>query len=432
MSGAHLGYKKVYSRLSIRYYWKNMLKDIMGVVQACVSCQRIRVPHHTQIPGNLMTWLTEQPGDLAVIDFQGPFETTARGNKHTCTISDYHTKIKFTRAIPTDDAQHTVGVLAEYISIYGAPKCILSDRGKTFESTLVRGLYLAFGIRGIRTSAYHPQTNGMVERYHRDQPGMLFQYCHEHPADWDIYIVYLTYAYNGMLHPTIGMSPFVAMFGRDAPPPYETVFALAEGTTQPPQEEELRARLTTIWAMAREATALAHQQEEYVYNQGHPGVEYEVGDLVMVHVTARKSRARIAKMSFHYIGPYRITTKVNRLLYKVAPAAQPEAARRQQREFGDEQINIARLKSFHDVPPHIQQAARDLEEIDVPAEDILEYAAAQRAQQFGNPPAIETAPVPQLPQTHEEFEEEELRRLDQLRLDQQQLLSQQEEMLRDV
>ena len=210
-----------------------------------------------------------------------------------------------------------------------------------------------------------------------------------------------------MFHPAIGMSPFFAMFGRDAPAPFEIVFGLGEGTTYPPMEDDIRARMNTIWSLVKEATKKAHEEEEYIYNQRHPNVQYEVGDLVMIHVTARKSRARMAKMSFHYIGPYQIVEKKNRLLYKVQPAATLEAVRRQQRDFGLEYINIGRLKKFNDVPAHLKAVARNLEELDIPAEELFDYEQLAREQA----PVIVQQPV--APEPRQPTEQE---MIDQLRI----------------
>ena len=229
-----------------------------------------------------------------------------------------------------------------------------------------------------------------------------------------------------MLHPTIGMSPFFAMFGRDAPAPFKVVFALGEGTIAPPEQNEIHARLTTIWALVKAATAEAHRVEEYVYNQRHPGLEYEVGDLVMIHVNASYSRVRAAKMSFHYIGPYRIAETRNRLLYQVVAAALPEAIRQQQRNFGDEMINVGRLKKYHAVPARLQNAARNLEEVDIPAEEVFDNDLALRDQQEPVVPPVQPALQPIVP------EEEEIRRQEQLMEERRQLLTQQEELLRDM
>ena len=159
----------------------------------------------------------------------------------------------------------------------------------------------------------------------------------------------------------------------------------------------------------------------------------------MIHVTARRSRARKAKMSFHYTGPYRITEKKNRLLYKVTPAALPEATRRQQRDFGQEYINIGRLKKYYEVPPYLQRATQNLEEVDIPAEQLHDYIAVQQPiappanapepgtteQQMMEQLRVQEDPVPQ-----QEEEDSRIAQLAQLRAEQERLLSLQEELLR--
>ena len=73
------------------------------------------------------------------------------------------------------------------------------------------------GITNLYTSAYHPQTNGQVERYNQTIASMLHNYVNEHQDDWDVYVGPLTYAYNSHIHRTTRTTPFELVLNR--PPP---------------------------------------------------------------------------------------------------------------------------------------------------------------------------------------------------------------------
>ncbi|KZS01708.1 Uncharacterized protein APZ42_001546, partial [Daphnia magna] len=79
---------------------------------------------------------------------------------------------------------------------YGSPEVILTDQGTNFLSSLIQVVCKLFKVKQIRTTAYHPQTDGLVERFNRTLCDMLACYVSDRPANWDKYLPLVTFAYN--------------------------------------------------------------------------------------------------------------------------------------------------------------------------------------------------------------------------------------------
>ena len=104
-------------------------------------------------------------------------------------------------------------LVEEVICRHGAPERLLSDRSSNFLSELVAEVCRLMQIKKINTSRYHPQTDGLVERFHRTLISMLSRYVEKHARDWDHYLPYMLYAYRVTAQESTRESP---LYGRDA------------------------------------------------------------------------------------------------------------------------------------------------------------------------------------------------------------------------
>jgi transposase InsO family protein len=137
-----------------------------------------------------------------------------QGNSYLLVMQDYFTKWPI--AIPMKDqtAESTVKGLVETFSVYGIPTYLHSDQGANFESSLLKETCKAFGVHKSRTTPYHPQGDGLVERTNRSLLQMLRTYC-EQSSDWEKWLYLLLYAYRTASHTSTKCSPYVLMFGRE-------------------------------------------------------------------------------------------------------------------------------------------------------------------------------------------------------------------------
>ena len=103
----------------------------------------------------------------------------------------------------------------EYCTKHGVPRTLLSDRGAQFMAALSKAVYVHMGIRKLYTTAYHPQCNGMVERFMQTLAQMLSMVVNDRHSDWHLWLIHVSFAYNRTPHSTTGVSPFLLATGRE-------------------------------------------------------------------------------------------------------------------------------------------------------------------------------------------------------------------------
>ncbi len=148
-----------------------------------------------------------EPLERIALDIVGPLPKTRRGNEYVLIISDYATR--YPEAIPIKHftALSVAEELIEVFARFGIPKEILTDQGTNFTSQLLKELYHLVGIHQIRTTPYHPQTDGLVERFNRTFKDMLKRVLVESTRDWDQLVPYVLFAYREVPQASTGFSP---------------------------------------------------------------------------------------------------------------------------------------------------------------------------------------------------------------------------------
>ena len=199
-------------------------------------------------------------------------------------------------------------LVEEVICRHGAPERLLSDRGTNFLSDVIAEVCRLLNIKKVNMSGYHPQTDGLVERFHKTLIQMLSLYVEKHGRDWDHYLPYLLYAYRVSAQESVRESPFFLLYGRDARQPVEE--ALACPTTVytldvDDYKSELVRGLSDAWDAAKQSIKLAQEHQKANYNRHAKDRKYRVGDRVMVHMP-HKSTGKAAKLARPFFGSYRI------------------------------------------------------------------------------------------------------------------------------
>ena len=165
----------------------------------------------------MVLMMATAPLQLVHLDFTS-FETTMNLNKspkveHILVIVDHFTR--YTRAYVTKDQKALTAAKTLYegfISIFGAPKRILTDQGKAFTSEVVEQLCSQFRISQSITTAYHPEGNGQVEQSHQTLGRMIGKLEDEYKGQWPRHLSKLTHAYNSTRSAMTGYSPHFLMF----------------------------------------------------------------------------------------------------------------------------------------------------------------------------------------------------------------------------
>ena len=119
-------------------------------------------------------------------------------------------------------------LVKEVVCRFGVPQQIHSHQGRNFESALFAEICQLLGIKKTRTTPYHPQSDGMVERFNRTLETQLSKFADENQEDWDLHIPFLLMAYRSANHETTGYSPTMMMLGREPKPPIDLMFGRHE------------------------------------------------------------------------------------------------------------------------------------------------------------------------------------------------------------
>ena len=188
----HLGKRKTTDRILQRFYWPTIYRDVAEFCRSCHSCQldsSRRVSRAPLIPLPIIA----EPFRRIAMDIVGPLPKSRSGKRYILVICDYATRYPEAVALRSTDAEHVATELIHLFSRVGIPAEILTDQGTNFMSQLLGELYK---IKPIRTSPYHPQTDGLVERFNQTLKAMLRKTATSEGKDWDTLIPYVLFAYR--------------------------------------------------------------------------------------------------------------------------------------------------------------------------------------------------------------------------------------------
>lgn len=211
-TAGHHGVEKTYGRMKTEVYWPFMYRDVLKYCKQCSVCQQEKL--HTVKP-SLKNIPNRKPWSTVAVDIL-EVPVSKHGNKYLVVYQDYFSKWPEVYCTKNQTAETIQETLYDYISRYGPPERIHSDLGPNFESKLVRDTLAFYGIQKSHTTAYHPQGNGMVERFNRSLLRLLRTFVEEE-NDWERFLAPLLYAYRTSKHATTGFSPYEVLFVREPP-----------------------------------------------------------------------------------------------------------------------------------------------------------------------------------------------------------------------
>ena len=308
----HFGPLKTYQRIHERYFWPDMRKQIYDFVQTCDTCQRRGRP--TKRPEPLHPLPVGQPFDRVGIDLLGPLPKTNSGNRFVIVATDYLTKWPEACPVPDASAIPVAQFLYEHIiTRHGAPKELLSDRGTSFVNQVIAHLSDQWNFRQTLASAYHPQTNGLVERYNKTLAETIAKSSFRKPFEWDELIPSALFAYRTTRHATTKQTPFYLMYGREATYPIETALSPTTSLQTTDDISDMLVQQTfEVFGPLEEARQLARtnirrdqDKQQQRYNQKVKPRSYHVGSLVLQFRSARDA-THSGKLEPKWDGPFRV------------------------------------------------------------------------------------------------------------------------------
>ena len=150
------------------FFWPKLHKDASQFCKTCHTCQIVG-KHNQTIPVAPLIPIPAcgQPFDKVIIDCVRPLPTTRSGHVYLLTIMDVVTR--YPEAIPLRKitASKVSEALVKFLTKMGLPKVVQHDQGSNFTSSLFKKQVSQLGISQVTSSAYHPQSQGVLERFHQ-------------------------------------------------------------------------------------------------------------------------------------------------------------------------------------------------------------------------------------------------------------------------
>uniref|UniRef100_A0A8C5LU94 Gypsy retrotransposon integrase-like protein 1 n=1 Tax=Leptobrachium leishanense TaxID=445787 RepID=A0A8C5LU94_9ANUR len=342
----HLGQKKTRHRLARAFFWPRLSEDTREFCRTCPVCQKAgKAGDHPKVPLRPMP-IIQEPFSRVAVDLIGPLpRPSATGKKYILTIVDYATRYPEAVALANIQADTVADALLRVFTRVGFPREILSDQGTQFTAELTQQLWRLCGVKALHSAPYHPQTNGLCERFNGTLKQLIRAFVHER-KDWEQYLPHLLFAYREVPQESTGYSPFELLYGRQVRGPLDLVRAQWEGR----QEEDgvpvvsyvlkLRERLAELAGLVRENVETAQAQQKTWYDRAACSRSFCVGQRVLVLKPQRQNKLQAA-----WQGPYTVVTRLGDTTYVVASCADT----RIQRTF-----HVNMLKAFHERPETVE------------------------------------------------------------------------------
>ena len=220
----HLRQAKVHSQLSRHYWWPEMRSDIDSWFCACIKCARRSVGHLSR--PRLTPIAVGGPFDQVGVDVL-QLTKTKRGNRYLVVFMDYLKKWPEVYATADQTAPTIVRLLVkELISQHRVPTQVLSDRGPLFLSKRILSVCKVMGVKKVNTSAYYPQSDGLVERFNCTPTDMLAKSISPGIYEWDERLPFVLFSYRVSMQSSTMETPFFILHGRDPLLPTEAILSL--------------------------------------------------------------------------------------------------------------------------------------------------------------------------------------------------------------
>lgn len=202
-------------------------------------------------------------------------------------------------------------------------------------------MYQLLGIKGIRTTPYHPQTEGLVEKFIQTLKQMLHRFVNETGADWNQWLPYLLFAYKEVPQASLGFSPFELLYGRDVRGPLALLEETWKGGQRITSSQSvvfyvlhMREKLESITQLAHKNSIKFDQRQRTWYDKKARARNFQPGAKVLVILPSDNSEL-LAKWQ----GPFEVVRKLGSTTYEIALPGQSRSKR---------VLHINLLKEWHE------------------------------------------------------------------------------------
>ena len=373
----HFGVKKTYARISRHFVWPGLSVNVKELVRGCPGCQRAANNSRAKAPLQPLPVVSE-PFSRVAFDLVGPLPKTTSGYRYLLTFMCLFTK--YPEAIPLKrvDNVSVLEAMMEIFSRHGFPTEILTDQGSVFMSRMTAHMCKTFEVHKIKTSPYHPQTDGALERWHACLKGM-FKRSETDLKKWDLELKYMLFAYRDTPHCTTGFSPFTLLYGRDVRGPLDLlrtswVEDVSESCSVGEWLVNVKSRMCRLAELAGDREVKAKDTMKSQYDKSSSVKSFELGSQVLV----RKPGFH-GKMGDSWDGPYVVVKQLSPVTYSIQVPDQPKKVKTLHsnllREWSEPAAKIHRVMVMDEMEESACDAPSGLKLV---REDFIPTAEEQR------------------------------------------------------
>lgn len=319
VTAGHFGNRKTYNRISQRYYWPGMFKDVKQFVNRCHDCLQIKSSQQKPA-GQMHTAQTHTPWEIVTVDFVGPLPRSSKLNKHLLVIQDKFTK--WVECVPMREAT-AVGlkkaIRERIFSRFGWPKKLISDNGAQFTSKAFTKFLEENFVFHVLTPPYSPQCNS-TERANRTVKTLIKIYLRDNQKKWDDQLPEIQFAINTAVQDSTGFSPAEMNFGRTLRPPNSFFESQTGRFANPPTNTaEQKDKIQEILQIASRNLAKAQSQQAKFYNRKRRQWAPEINEIVYKREfhQSKASEGFAAKLAPSFRGPFRVVSFISPSIVEV-------------------------------------------------------------------------------------------------------------------
>ncbi len=295
-----------------------MKSHVTQFCNTCSTCQLVGKPNQVVHPAPLQPIpAVGEPFEHVLVDCVGPLPRTKAGNQFLLTVMCMSTR--FPEAIPLRKitAPAITRALIKFFTTFGLPKIIQTDQGTNFMSRAFKQSLQSLGVSHSVSSAYHPESQGALERWHQTLKSMLKKYCYDTGKDWDEGVPFVLFAIRDAKQESLGFSPSELVFGHNVRGPLKVLKEqLVAGSSSKSNVldfvSQCREHLHRATSLAKEALSSSQVRMKQHYDKNAVERKFQPGDKVLVLLPVLGS-----SLSARFSGPYVVEGKVSETDYVI-------------------------------------------------------------------------------------------------------------------
>jgi len=240
------------------------------------------------------------------LDLMGPFPESEDGNRYVLVLVDSFSKWLEAYPIPNIEAKTVAErFVLEFVSRFGVPYQVKTDRGRQFESELFHEMCALLEVSHKTSTPFHPQGNSRVERMVKVVGNLISTFCRNYDK-WDRNLPLLTLAYRSSVHEVTGYTPNFVMMGREVSLPLDVMLGSLQDERRqgvPEYVQNLQQRMETCFAEVRDQLKAFGERQRRYYDLSAHGQPFEPGTPVYLREKTRKVGVS-PKLAPKWLGPY--------------------------------------------------------------------------------------------------------------------------------